>query len=152
MFIGADRKLEVFTKYYAKLSEVVPFKEWSHHFVSAGIITNEDNRIIQNTVQLPSQISSRVLDRVYQSLKLGMMTDMFDKLLSIMEQHGNTSCVELANQIRGRPSSGTISVKCAVVILFYLVNTNFQLTDIHAMLNYIVLCVGGPKCTADTVI
>ena len=96
----------MFTKYYAKLSEVVPFKEWSHHFVSAGIITNEDNRIIQNSVQ-PYEIASRVLDRIYQSLKLGI-DDMSDKLVSIMKHHGNTSCIELANQIRGNQSKCTI--------------------------------------------
>ena len=105
----------MFTKYYSKLSEVVPFKEWSHHLVSARIITNEDNRIIQNTVQLPSQIASRVLDGIHQSLKLGM-TDMFDKLLSIMEQYGNMSCVELANQIKGKQSTGMfILYNCYVI-------------------------------------
>jgi len=73
----------------------VPFKEWSHYFVSARIITNEDNQIIQKTIQLPSQIASRVLDRIHQSLNIGM-TDMLDKFLFIMEQHGDMSCVELA--------------------------------------------------------
>jgi len=121
----------VFTNYYAKLSEVVPFKEWSHYFVSAGIITNEDNKIIQSTVQ-PYKIASHVLDRIYQSLKLGG-DYMFNKLLLIMEQHGNVSCIELANQIRGNPSKRTVllNVTCVAVILFILLDAHQLLSDIE---------------------
>ena len=78
-------KLEVFRSYYAKLSVLVPFKEWSHYFVSAKIITNEENQIIQTAGQLPSQIASRTLNTIYHSLEIEM-GDMFEKLLSIMEQ------------------------------------------------------------------
>ena len=83
--------------------------------MSARIITNEDNQIIQKTIQLPSQIASRVLDRIHQSLNIGM-NDMLDKFLFIMEQHGDMSCVELANHIRGRLSTGTVTNKfCGLV-------------------------------------
>ena len=97
--------LEVFTDYYGRMATAVPFKELSCHFVSARIISSEENQIIQQTTK-SSEISSFVLNKIYCSLQAGH-TKVFDKFVSILHAHDNGSCVELANQMRGELSRGT---------------------------------------------
>ena len=104
-FIGADRKLEVFTKYYASLCSVLPMKNITSHFVSAGVISFEDEEVIQQMTR-SSEGSTLVLRKIANSLKAGQMKT-FGNLLSIMEQHGGVSCEELANQMRGELSVNT---------------------------------------------
>ncbi|XP_065895596.1 uncharacterized protein [Dysidea avara] len=95
---GADRKLEVFTKYYASLSSVLPIKSITSHFISAGVISFEDEEVIQ---QMSSSLarSTLVLRKIASSLQAGQ-TKSFDKLLFIMEEHGGMPCDDLANQMR----------------------------------------------------
>jgi len=98
VFIEADRKLEVFTKYYASLSSVLPIKNITRHFISAGMISFEDEEVIQQMAR-SSEGSSLVLRKIASSLKAGQ-TKSLDNLLFIMEEHGGVSCNELANQMR----------------------------------------------------
>jgi len=63
VFIGADRKLEVLTKYYASLKSVLPIKSITRHLVSAGVISIEDDEVIQQMAR-PSQRFSLVLRKV----------------------------------------------------------------------------------------
>ncbi|XP_065891851.1 uncharacterized protein [Dysidea avara] len=95
---GAEKKLEVFTKYYASLTSTLPIKNLSSHFISGGVINFEDEEAIQQMAR-SSEGSSSVLRKIASSLKAGQ-TKSFDNLLSIMEQHGDVSCSELADQIR----------------------------------------------------
>jgi len=98
MFTGADRKLEVFTQYYASLTTVLPIKNITSNFISAGVINFEDEEAIQQMTR-SSEGSSFVLRKIANFLKAGQ-TNSFDRLLFIMEEYGGVSCEELANQIR----------------------------------------------------
>ena len=88
----------MFTKYYASLTSVLPIKNITSHLVSAGVISFEDEEVIQQMTR-PSEGSSLVLRKIAGSLKAGQ-TKSFDKLLLIMEERGGVSCDELANQMR----------------------------------------------------
>ena len=88
----------MFTKYYAKLVNVLPIKTLTHHFVKDEIISfDEEEMIIQTAGRC--QAAGIVLRKIGGSLKADLTTS-FDKLLSIMEQHGGASCAELVNEIR----------------------------------------------------
>jgi len=93
VFIGADRKLDVFTKYYDRLAKVVLSTELSPKFVSARIITNRENQTIQNT----AESASFILDRIKCSLE-GSLSGKFEVVH--LEDDNDLSCVELANQMR----------------------------------------------------
>lgn len=100
--------LEVFTNHYGKLQKVLPTKTLSGYFVSERIISFEEEQIIQQTAG-QTQAASLVLRKVASSLQAGQ-TIIFDKLLSIMKNHGGLSCEELANQIRGELSKNTTGI------------------------------------------
>lgn len=88
----------MFTKYYAKLVEVLPIKSLSHHFVKDEIISfDEEEAILQATIR--SEAAGMVLRKIGHSLK-AHLTTTFDMLLSIMEQYGDVSCVKLVNEIK----------------------------------------------------
>ena len=107
---GVDRKLEVFTAYYYKLS-CLNFKELCPHLVTAIIISIEDSHIIQNTKE-PSKAASHVLEKIYASLQGG--TDAkFNGFLSILENHNDSFCTSLAKQIRNELSKSTIGIACS---------------------------------------
>ena len=108
MFIGADRKLEVFTKYYASLTSVLPIKNITSHLISVGVISFEDEEVIQQMTR-SSEGSSLVLRKIASSLKADQ-TKSFDMLLLTMEEHGGVSCDELANQIREELAQTTTGI------------------------------------------
>ena len=58
---------------------------------------DEEEMIMQKAVE--SEAARIVLRKISGSLQADLTTS-FDKLLSIMEQHGGASCVELVNEIR----------------------------------------------------
>ena len=98
MCIGANIKLQVFTKHYAKLVEVLPIKSLSHHFVKDEIISfDEEEAILQTTTR--SEAAGIVLRKIGHSLT-AHLTTTFDMLLSILEQHGDVSCVKLVNEMK----------------------------------------------------
>ena len=98
IYIGAKVKLEVFTRNYARLVDVLPIKSLTHHFVKDKLISFDEEEIILQTSSR-SEAASMVLRKIGGSLKANL-TASFDKLLSIMEQHGGTSCLELVSDIR----------------------------------------------------
>ena len=96
--VGASIKLEVFTKSYAKLVDILPIKRLMHHFIKDEIITFDEEDIIMQTA-VRSEAAGIVLRKIGGSLKAHLTTS-FDKLLSIMEQYGGASCMELVNEMR----------------------------------------------------
>ena len=66
--------------------DVLPIKTLTHHFVKDEIISfDEEEMIIQTAGR--SEAAGIVLRKIGGSLKAHLTTS-FDKLLSIMEQHG----------------------------------------------------------------
>ena len=68
--------------------------------VTARIISAEDNRIVQHTVE-SSKVASHVLEKISASLEGGTGAK-FDSFLSILENqmHDDSLCTSLVEQIR----------------------------------------------------
>ena len=96
--VGVKVKLEIFTKNYARLVDVLPIKSLIHHFVKDEIISFDEEEVILQT-PARSEAAGMVLRKIGGSLKANL-TISFDKLLSIMEQHGGTSCQELVSDMK----------------------------------------------------
>ena len=92
-------------KYYASLISLLPIKNIASHLISAGIISFEDEEVIQQMTR-SSKGSSLVLRKIASSLKAGQAKS-FDKFLLIIEEYGGVSCDELANQMRGELAQNT---------------------------------------------
>lgn len=97
--LGSAQKLKVFLDYYGNLSTIaLSFKNIASYFVSARIITTDDNQVIQNTKETP-KIACLVLNKIKNLLEIGDK-EIFDQFLNIMESHGDNVCVRLAKEIR----------------------------------------------------
>ena len=96
---GAKVKLEIFTKNYAKLVNVLPInKSLTHHFVEDKIIGfDEEEDVLQTPTR--DEAARKVLIKIGGSLNANLTTS-FDKLLCIMEQHGDAPCLELVKNMK----------------------------------------------------
>ena len=94
----ADIKLQVFTEYYAKLANILPIRSLTHYFVKDKVISSDEEKtILQKATQ--SEGARTLLRKIGGSLEAHLTTS-FNKLLSIMEQHGDISCVDLINEMK----------------------------------------------------
>ena len=93
-----ESKIGGIHKNYARLVDVLPVKSLTHHFIKDNVISLDELKIILQTPSR-SEAAGMVLRKIGGSLKANLTTS-FDKLLSIMEQHGSISCLELASDIR----------------------------------------------------
>ena len=98
-YITVEKKLEVFTNYYSKLMRIIlPIRILTSHLVTKRIISfDEEEEIIQ--APLESESTRIVLKKIANFLQAGF-ANSFDELLLTMEQYGNISCVELANEMK----------------------------------------------------
>ena len=68
-------------------------------FVSARIISTDENQVIQHTIEKP-KIACLVLNTIKESLEIGD-DEKFDKFLAIMEGYDdNVSAVHLAKEMK----------------------------------------------------
>lgn len=74
------------------------FKGLCSHLLTAKIIQHEDICIIQGMVE-PSKAASHVLGKISTSLQVGM-DELFHRFLSVLENHDDLTCVQLAKEIR----------------------------------------------------
>ena len=95
--IGIDKKLEVFTAYYYRLTHI-NFVALHPHLVTAKIINHEDSQIIQHTVE-SSKVAFHILEKILNSLRAGI-GDVFDEFLLILEKCDEIVCIRLAEHIR----------------------------------------------------
>ena len=94
---GVDRKLEIFTTYYEKLTHL-DFKVLCPHLVTARIISHEDSYVVQQMIE-PSKAALHILGKISASLQGG--TDVkFDKFLSVLQNYDDSFYITLAKQIR----------------------------------------------------
>ena len=68
------------------------------HFVSARIISTDDNDKIQHTAER-SKIACLVLNKIYDSLQCGD-EEKFDGFLSTMENNDNKCALHMAKEIK----------------------------------------------------
>lgn len=76
------------------------------HFVSAHIISTDDNHVIQHTTER-SKIACLVLNKISDSLKCGI-EEKFDGFLSVMESYDDVCVLHMAEEIRQKlfPETG----------------------------------------------
>ena len=95
--IGVDRKLEVFTAYYSRLS-LLNFRTLYPHLITAEVISREDCQIVKRTDE-SAKVALCILNKISTSLRV-RTDDKFDKFLSILEVHNDFACTSLAKEIR----------------------------------------------------
>ena len=98
LLVGADIKLKIFNENYAKLASVLPTeKSLTHHLVEEDIINPEEEKVLQTFEQ--TEAAAIILRKIHKSLEL-YSGEKFDALMSIMEQYGDTSCLDLINEMK----------------------------------------------------
>ena len=117
MYIGVAQKSKIFIDHYAELSTALPFKDMASHFVSARIISTDDNHVIQHTAER-SKIACLVLNKIYDSLKCGD-EEKFDGFLFVMENNDDMCSLHMAEKIRLKlfPDTGEHESKCYLCIV-----------------------------------
>ena len=95
--IGVNKKLEVFTAYYYKLTRI-NFKALCPLLVTAKIISIEDSHTVQDTVE-SSKAASLVLEKIHASLQ-GDTSATFDAFLCVLESSNDLFSTELSEHMR----------------------------------------------------
>ena len=96
--LGAEVKLKVFNENFTKLASVLPTKSLTNHLLKENIINiEEEERTLRTTEQ--TQVAAIILRKIHKSLK-AHSTEKFDALMSIMEQYGDASCLDLITEMR----------------------------------------------------
>ena len=98
----------MFTAYYSRLIHL-DFKRLCYQLLTAKIIDYQDIDIIQGMVER-SKAASHVLGKISTSLQVGM-DELFLRFLSVLENHDDLICAQLAKEIRRDLSlNGTSSI------------------------------------------
>jgi len=79
--------------------DCLPAKELSHYLVSHGVITPMDNEEITNPNISSNKAVELLLSIVQKSLQKGNVVP-FEKVVHVMQIHGNDAIVNLANEIQ----------------------------------------------------
>jgi len=94
---GGINEFEIFTTYFNKLVNILPIQNVCHQLISSRIITVDDDEEIKGITRSKDK-ASFVLRKVARSLEVGL-TQSFQKLLIIMEEHGGDAAI-LASEIK----------------------------------------------------
>ena len=98
--LGANIKLKVFNENYAKLASVLPTeKSLTHHLVEEDIINPEEEEKVLQTFE-QTEAAAIILRKIYKSLEAYNSSEKFDALMSIMEQYGGSSCLDLISEMK----------------------------------------------------
>ena len=107
---------ELFTYFYARLATVLSVSSLSHHLVSARILTtNEEEQL--DAIDNSTDKATFVLRKIAAHLE-GGFTESFHSLLSLIENHGDISSIQLVSEIK----SGIISLTgnvCQCILQIY---------------------------------
>ena len=94
--VAGIEEYKVLKASYDKLASILPVKSLSHHLVSTGIITVDEEEEIMS-ITLSREKASFVVRKIARSLEAGV-TQSFYTLLTIMKGHGGDVAI-LADQI-----------------------------------------------------
>ena len=100
-------EFKVFKEYYYKLANILPASDLSHYFVSENLVTVRDHEEITNPVTQPHMAVLLLLNRVAHSLQTKSDVEVFNRMLAIMEYHGNSAIKHLSIEIMARISEET---------------------------------------------
>lgn len=88
----------MFLEFYSKLEAVLEAEALSGHFVTARIISTDDQDCIQK-LPVKKDKARFILQKISGALS-SELSGSFEDLLSIMETHGNQDSKRLADLIR----------------------------------------------------
>ena len=98
MFAGVSEEFEVFKVYYKRLAALLSVSTLFHHFVSARILAIEEVEELDAFVT-NNKKAAFVLRKIGLDLKKGS-TKKYYSLLSVMENYGDISSIQLVSEIR----------------------------------------------------
>ena len=91
-------ELKLFTSFYGRLTTVLSVSTLSHYLVSARILTtNEEEKL--DKIDSSTDKAAFVLRKIAAHLQ-GGVTESFYSLLSLIENHGDISSIELVSEIK----------------------------------------------------
>jgi len=106
---------EFFTRFYARLAAVLSVTNYSHHLVSAKILTTDEEEQL-DTLDSSNKRAAFVLRKIAAHLK-GGSSESFHALLSVIETHGDVSSISLVSEVRsGIISTTGKSTKTAIMV------------------------------------
>ena len=94
----------MFADYYSKLVNTIPACGLSHYFVSENVISLTDHEEITKPTTPSHTAAQLLLNKVLYGLKEQSSVDCFNKMLSIMEHHGDGSTRILSQEIKSNLS------------------------------------------------
>ena len=97
-YTGNSFEYEVFTTFYARLATVLSVTNYSHHLVSAKILTTDEEEQL-DALDNSNKKAAFVLRKIVAHLKEGN-SESFYLLLSIIEIHGDVSSMCLVSEIK----------------------------------------------------
>ena len=97
--VGTDIKLKVFNENFTKLTSILSTEEsLTHTFVKEDVISlEEEGKVLQRVEQ--TEAAAIILRQIHKSLE-AHSTEKFDAMMSIMEQYGDTSCLDLISEMK----------------------------------------------------
>ena len=93
---------KVFTDYYSKLVDTIPACDLSHYFVSENVISLTDHEEITKPTTPSHRTAQLLLNKVLYMLKEHKSVDCFNRMVSIMEHHGDSATRALSQEIQSR--------------------------------------------------
>ena len=93
---------KVFTDYYSKLVDTIPACSLSHYFVSENVISLTDHEEITKPTTPSHRAAQLLLNKVLYMLKEHKSVDCFNRMISIMEHHGDGATHALSQEIQSR--------------------------------------------------
>jgi len=106
---------KVFSDYYGKLVDTIPACNLSHYFVSENVISLTDHEEITKPTTPSHKAAQMLLNKVLHLLKEQSNVDCFNKMLSIMEIHGDGATQSLSCEIKSKLlkiTSGQQGIHC----------------------------------------
>ena len=91
---------KVFTDYCSKLLDTIPARNVSHYFVSENVISLTDHEEIAKPTTSSHAAAQLLVNKILYKLKGQDSCDYSDKILSILEDHGDSAICTLSQEIK----------------------------------------------------
>ena len=142
MYVGPQSgEYKLFTEYYSKLIDTLPTSDLSHYFVSHRVISLTDHDEITKPTTPSYMAVKLLLSRVSSPLREEDDIEPLNKMLAIMEHHGNNATKALSLEMRTRmfteaaerSRQGSLLYRHASVFILYCtcMYTHVFLAQVH---------------------
>jgi len=93
---------KVLTAYYNKLVDTICACDLSHYFVSENVISLTDHQEITKPTTISRTASQLLLNKVLYMLREYSSVECFNRMLTIMDTHGDSATHTLSQEIRAK--------------------------------------------------